>query len=62
MLVVKKYKDGWYRGIRCRGYQVSHDVGQVQNTGLIHRSLFYLEYRNKPKHSLKLTLGLKTLV
>lgn len=22
VLVVKKYKDGWYRGIRCRGYQV----------------------------------------
>lgn len=21
VLVVKKYKDGWYRGIRCRGYQ-----------------------------------------
>ena len=28
MLVVKKYKDGWYRGIRCRGYQVLHGVAQ----------------------------------
>ncbi|XP_028516449.1 uncharacterized protein LOC110244411 [Exaiptasia diaphana] len=22
VLVVKKYKDGWFRGVRCRGYQV----------------------------------------
>ena len=22
MFVVKKYQDGWYRGIRCRDYQV----------------------------------------
>ena len=26
MLVVKKYKDGWFRGIRCRDYQVRQHV------------------------------------